>query len=377
MRASFQPLAWFILLTVCARALPAQPVRQMPLKPANATLNADFVGITSMREIADGRVIVTDGRDQQLYLADFRGNNASILGRKGTGPGEWLNVGFVQALFGDSSILGDFGNRRLLLFDGARIVGLVPLDHPTTSISLGSVWGADRFGHLLGRKENPADATRLVFTRADSSALVLIDRSNGALDTVTRVRQRPRRAEQIAGADGKARGRMVSPSEPNAQEEIAHLFADGWIAVVRLEPLRVDWRSRERRWTHGAPFRLKPIPVDDRERQAIETRRAQSREEFRKMGTPEQRLPSLPSSIPVMAVSIVLRATPDGRLIIRRSTSEADPAVRYLVVNRRGDIDGEIALGAREDVIGFGPRSIYVAFNDDDDIQRIRRHPWP
>ncbi|MBL0170888.1 MAG: hypothetical protein IPP90_09185 [Gemmatimonadaceae bacterium] len=377
MRARVRDVASVVLLAIGAATASAQPVRRMPLKPANATLDAEFVGITSLREVADGRVIVTDGRDQQLYLADFKGNSASVLGRKGKGPGEWLNVGFVQALSGDSSIMGDFGNGRMLLFDGARIVGLVPPDHPSAMISLSSMSGADRFGHLLGRKEDPADAAKLEFTRADSSALVLVALSTGRLDTVAKLRQRPRRVNVILGSDGKARGRVLEPSEPNAQEEIARLFADGWIAVVRLEPLRVDWRSPDRRWTQGAPFPLRPMAVDARERKAIEARRAQSREETRKMGMPERQFPPLPTSIPVMAISVVLRETPDGRLLIRRSTSEADPAVRYLVINRAGTIDGEIVVSARADIIGFGPRSIYIAFKDDDDIQRLRRHPWP
>ena len=178
--------------------------------------------------------------------------------------------------------------------------------------------GADRFGHVLSRKNHPADASKLEFTRADSSALVLVALSTGRLDTVTQLRQRPRRVELLRGSDGKTRDRQVSPSEPNAQEEIAHLFGDGWISVVRLEPLRVDWRSPDGRWTRGSPFPLRPLPVDAREKKAIETRRAQSREEFRKL-----------------------------------------------------------AVGAREDIIGFGPRSVYIAFKDNDDIQRLRRHPWP
>ncbi len=377
MHADVRSLVSVFLLATCVVTVSAQPVRQIPLKPANATLNAEFVGITSVREVADGRVIVTDGRDQQLYVADFRANNAVILGRKGRGPREWLNVGFVHGLPGDSSIMGDFGNGRLVLFEGAGIVGLLPPDQPATRALLYAMSGADRFGHVLSRKNHPADASKLEFTRADSSALVLVALSTGRLDTVTQLRQRPRRVELLRGSDGKTHGRQVSPSEPNAQEEIAHLFGDGWISVVRLEPLRVDWRSPDGRWTRGPPFPLRPLPVDARERKAIETRRAQSRDEYRKLGMPEQRYPSLPTSIPVMAVSIVLRETPDGRLLIRRSTSDANPAVRYLVINRVGNIDGEIAVGARDDIIGFGPRSVYIAFMDDDDTQRLRRHPWP
>ena len=331
MHADVRGLVSMLLLVTCVVTASAQPVRQIPLKPANATLNAEFVGITSVREVADGRVIVTDGRDQQLYVADFRANTAAILGSKGKGPREWLNVGFVHGLPGDSSIMGDFGNGRLVLFEGARIVGLLAPDHPATRALLYAMSGGDRLGHLLSRKDNPADAAKLEFTRADSSALVLVALSTGRLDTVAQLRQRPRRVELLRGSDGKTHGRQVSPSEPNAQEEIAHLFGDGWISVVRLEPLRVDWRSPDGRWTRGSPFPLRPLLVDARERKAIEARRAQSREEFR----------------------------------------------RYLVINRAGNIDGEIAVGAREDIMGFGPRSVYIAFKDDDDIQRLRRHPWP
>ncbi len=81
MHADVRSLVSVLMLATCVVTVSAQPVRQIPLKPANATLNAEFVGITSVREVADGRVIVTDGRDQQLYVADFRANSAVILGR--------------------------------------------------------------------------------------------------------------------------------------------------------------------------------------------------------------------------------------------------------------------------------------------------------
>lgn len=51
------------VLLLCPIGLNAQAVKCIPLKPATATLDADFVGITSLREIAHGRVIVTDGRN--------------------------------------------------------------------------------------------------------------------------------------------------------------------------------------------------------------------------------------------------------------------------------------------------------------------------
>ena len=71
------------------------------------------------------------------------------------------------------------------------------------------------------------------------------------------------------------------------------------------------------------------------------------------------------------------QTTSDGRLLLLRRASASNPSTRYLVINRHGEIDGEIVMGARESIVGFGPRSLYIAFKDADDIQFLRRHPWP
>lgn len=365
-----------MLLLTMPTVVRAQAVARLPLKPATATLEAEFIGITSLRELADGRVIVTDGRDQQLYLADFQANNATVLGRKGKGPGEWLNVGFINALRADSSIMGDFGNRRWMLFDGAKIVGLVPPDHPGV-IATGALFtDIDRDGHILRTQNPPARAGNTVFTRGDSNVLVFIDRNTGKSDTIGRVRERPHRREVQMDSAGRIRSTVPFSTEPNAQAEVAKLFYDGWLAVVRLEPLRVDWRSPDGQWTRGKPFPVRPEPVDANERKAIEARRAEARAEAKKYGLPEPANVAYPTTLPVMA-SGAPRASSDGRLLIRRTASAARPAVRYLVINRAGTIDGEITLAAKEDIVGFGARTVYVAFKDADDIQRLRRHPWP
>ena len=355
----------------------AQDVKRIPLKPASATLDAEFIGITSVREVADGRVIVTDGRAQELFLADFKANVAVLLGRKGKGPREWLNVGFIHALNGDSSIMTDWGNMRWLLFDGARIVETVPPDHPGVRAINALFSDIDRAGHLMVTRNPPARAGSTEFTRADSNALVFVDRNTGRSDTVARLRERPHRRDVPMDSLGRVRSTMPSSTEPNAQAEVAKLFNDGWLAVVRLEPLRVDWRSPDGRWTLGKPFPIRPEPVDAKERKAIEARRAQARADARKYGLPEPASVSYPTTLPVMAMSGLPRASSDGRLLIRRSSKASSPAVRYLVINRTGAVDGEIVLGANEDLIGFGPRTVYIAFKDDDDIQRLRRHPWP
>ena len=96
---------------------------------------------------------------------------------------------------------------------------------------------------------------------------------------------------------------------------------------------------------------------------------------MREMGLPEPPRIPLPTTLPALE-RLDPRELEDGRIALRRKSTLNKPAVRYIIVNRRGTIDGEITLAANEEIIGFGPTSVYVAFKDEDDIQRLRRHPW-
>lgn len=335
-----------VFVSLVPSLLVAQTIVRVPLKSANATLEAEFVVPTSLREIADGRVIVTDGRDQQLYVADFRANTSTVLGRKGKGPGEYSSVGLVFAAGGDTTIMDERSSHRWLLIDGAKIVGTVPPDHPAVRATGARINGLDRLGNVLYRQSQPAPAGSKTYTRADSNWLVFVDRHTGAIDTIGRTRARPLRVETQIDADGRVVSMQTFMTESNAMEEMASLFVDGWLAVVRLDPLRVDWRSPAGQWTSGRPIPVKPEMVRGKPR-------------------------------PVVDVSQVVRQTSDGRLLIRRSLDGSGKTRRYLIINRRGTVDGQLVLSTTEDVLGFGAQSIYLSVKDEDDIVRLRRHPWP
>ena len=374
MRTTHWPYRLISLVFGAADALAGQTLPRIALKPAMATLDAEFMGITSVREVADGRVIATDGRDQKLYLADFRANAATMLGRKGSGPGEWRGVGLVQELAADSSIMSDHGLRRWLLFSGAQIVGTVPPDHPAVRASP-NILGIDRFGHVLFESQIPMRAGNNVYTRADSVTLTFVDRSSGRSDTIGKIRMTPFRREVTMDSMGRVRSFWPHATEPHAQGEAAYLFFDGWLAVVRLEPTRVDWRSPAGQWMLGKPFPLRPEPVDAAERKAIAERRAESRADARRHGVPSPNDNAFPTALPL--VTTLARLAPDGRLLLDRSKHASHPGTRYLVVNRHGNIDGEITMGDKARIVGFGPRAMYLAVTDENDIERLRKHPWP
>lgn len=53
-------------------SLSAQLPAERRLPPATAHLSEDFTSITSMRELRDGRVLITDPRGDRFVVADFR-----------------------------------------------------------------------------------------------------------------------------------------------------------------------------------------------------------------------------------------------------------------------------------------------------------------
>lgn len=53
------------------------------------------------------------------------------------------------------------------------------------------------------------------------------------------------------------------------------------------------------------------------------------------------------------------------------------PGNFYDIVGRRGMLAARIRLADNERFIAFGARSAYVVEKDADDVERLRRHPWP
>lgn len=364
-----------LLFVLSSRTAAAQGLPRIALAPANAALDADFVGLNSLRELSDGRVILTDGRDQRIFLADFTAKTASALSRQGKGPMEYSFVGLLHATRGDSTVMMDVSNRRWLLFDGPRVAGTVPADHPAVQAAA-PMRGADRLGRVLGTRSEEFTSGVRLYTRKDSQVVVLVDRRTGRADTVARVREMPRQATMTRDATGQVTSASTMPTESYAQAEEPYLCNDGTLVVVRLEPLRVDWRAPDGTWTRGEPLPLAGQDVGPAERDAILKRRATMAETMRNAGMPEPPQGPMPKTLPALE-SLRPLELPDGRIALKRRSPASNPSSRYVIVNRKGKPDGEISLASNELLAGFGRKSVYVSFKDADDVQRLRRHPWP
>jgi hypothetical protein len=115
-----------------AAALNAQEAPRLTLAPPNATLGEEFTYVTWVRELRDGRVIITDRGDARIVVADLTSGKVTQVGRAGRGPGEYSNARPVWSISRDSGLMID-ADRRWLLFDGAAIVATFGVSLPAVA----------------------------------------------------------------------------------------------------------------------------------------------------------------------------------------------------------------------------------------------------
>jgi hypothetical protein len=148
------------------------------------------------------------------------------------------------------------------------------------------------------------------------------------------------------------------------------LFPDGWVALARTDPYRVDWRRPDGSVLHGTPLPIPLVRLDEREK------RVALRRELRQQDVSTSLFKDWPEHLPPFRRDALL-ADPQGRVVIHRMPSADEEGQRYDIVDRAGRLAGFLRLPPNERIVGFGSRSIYIVVKDQDDIERLRRHPWP
>jgi hypothetical protein len=339
-------------LTLYAVALSAQQ-GVVRLEPANARLEQEFSDLTALRELADGRVLLFDRREERFVVASFADGIVRDVARKGQGPREYEFVGALLALPGDSTIAADQTRRWLMLVGDSVVAKLLP-EHPALQRITLAPLGADNRGHVLTRSFGGPTAN------SDSTTVLMVHRVTGQADTVTRVANGPRSRLQ-AGRGGSLR--LSNPPMRTNEEPL--LFPDGWVAVARIDPYRVDWRAPDGRWALGRPLPFRAARTTDAERAAYLARKPGFRNAT-----------DWPDEVPPFEAPVTLLASPEGHLLIKRLPTRAEAATRYDVIDRTGGRRAQILLAANQRILGVGASSVYVIETDNDGIQRVSRHPW-
>jgi hypothetical protein len=383
-----------LLVTVAPLLGQSQAVKQLRLAPPDIRIDPEIAAFWATREIADGRLIVSDARGQGLVALDLTTKKITPIGRMGRGPGEYrIPPIYLQALGGDTTVAMDLigGSRNWLIIVGDQIVKtLSPAADSITKVTRAMLqWGAPT-GKLFAVADFtfPSGSGEVGFKNSpDSNALIRLDMMTLRIDTIARIRPEPMRMTSTKDTDGKVVSTSFRTPQYSSRERVT-VHADGWISIARIEPYRIDWLSPDGRWTHGKPLPFVEVAITQRELDSIKEREA--REDGRKPGKAAAPAgasrppvgmkiepPPLAPFFPPFYDRIPLIPTPDGRVLVHRMATADSPGNRYDLVNRIGQLDGQIILGENERIVGSGKKHIYVVETDDDGVLWLRRHPWP
>jgi hypothetical protein len=282
---------------------------------------------------------------------------------------------------GDSTLISDLLQRRLLLLDPAgdpiRTINLPP------SLGFGAELKGDWQGNVYTQASALPDPAQMVGGPPDSAALLRWNLASGRIDTVATVGLP--RAE--SGASGGNFFMMVHPMTPADDWAVTQA---GWIGLARHTPYSVDWVGTNGSQTRGATIPYEPVVVveaDKEEYQRAQQDRGSMRMTMQEGGGavtisegpapsgPPPGMPELkwPTHKPPFLDQAVI-AGPGQQIWILRTQPAGQSLARYDVIDSTGAVRERVTVPVGSRVVGFGASSVYVVRTDEDGLQWLERY---
>jgi hypothetical protein len=208
-----------------------------------------------VRELPDGTLFAADPVSQVFLRMDLESGSADTLGGVGEGPQEYQQPDQVFPLPGDSTLLVDLGNGRLIVVDPAgTFVQWIPMGqtlggegittiHPRFVDAAGFIYHA---GSRAGRDVPP-----------DTTEIVRFDLEAG-------------RETPVAWA-WRPEYRRRSRDEPRPALRPVDDWAvgpDGSVAVARANSYSVDWYRSQGNVVEGPSYAYETFPLGEEEKEA-------------------------------------------------------------------------------------------------------------
>jgi hypothetical protein len=379
------------LLLVAILSAPA--AAQTPLGRPTATFPEDFGSIQTVRELRDGRILVADPLGAALYLVDMDAGKRTVVGSKGQGPQEYLQPDAVWPLPGDSTLLVDLGNARLvtlapdLKFGATRPIAQGDFE-PGRPLVLALPQGVDGTGSVYFRTLGRG----LGGEPADSGAILRLPRGGGAAVSVATIKLQDQRTTRSGGADNQNVSMEPLPLTP---EDAWGVAPDGSVVIARSGDYHVEWVALDGTVRRGPAVPWESVRVSGADKEEFVADMGRSgggiavrleiqdgrpsmslqrggmpgagRREVDRYTWPDRKPAFHGARIPV---------DPQGRAWVRRHVRAGDPTT-YDVFDRAGRRVGTVTLEAGKRVVGFGARSVYAVSFDDFDLAYLERYALP
>lgn len=371
-----------------ALAIASTPlVAQTPvaLTKPDATFEEPFTQVAGIRELPNGKVLVSDMRDKVVQLIDFASGTTTKIGREGQGPGEYALPASLIPMPNGITWINDVLGRRFLVVDGEGKVGkTVQLPNATGGgfVAIGGI-GSQGDGkgsyYFSAPPFNPANPGG---ESPDSLAILRWDGVKTAFDTVAWING-PKASMSSSGSGGSQRVSIrIGTGKVFAPEDAWGVAADGSIARVTPNPYRVTW-YRTAKPAAGPSQAYTPLKVTEADKQEVIEQRKRARPMMVAIGAGGRQVnpgnvqlpePEFEETKPPFSGPNSVVVSPEGEVWVRRTQPAGTKAPAYDVFDKTGRLVGKVTLNPNSVIRGFGKGTIYVVRTDEDDLQYLERY---
>jgi hypothetical protein len=364
--------------------LPSQQARQIVLTRPAYELEADFAQIRGIRELSDGRFLVSDRIEERLVIGDPRTGRVSGISRVGAGPNEYRLPTSLLAMQGDSTLLVDEGNQRLAVIgpDG-RIHRSFSLRLPGLGVPLGTR-GVDERGRYYVAIPGWARGQ----ASPDSIPIVRFDPTTNRVDTIGRVQPSPR-----PRVKGKGPGYSAGlPMLPFAGHDTWTVDRNGTLVLIRAAGYRLEFSGRDHKAVKGPKTKIPRVKVTTADKVAFTRAFLENSSISGRNG--DGTLSLVPAEMRTDAavkeivdanefpevMGAFTSATPLidrlGRVWVQRARPMHERET-WDVFDRNGRHALEVQLPAERRLVAMGPSGAWVAATDGDGLEHVERYAVP
>lgn len=371
-------IAAVLVALAVTRQAPAPSVPTVPAPAVESQFARPFGSISNFRPLSSNAAIIhayVEAPDNRLRLTklhflDWSAGTVQEVPGWGRGPLAYGSVHGVLAGRGDTTLIVDGANWRLLKLDPAgRAIDTRPfptsgdsLENPQRRPTIFEPDAIDTGGNLYERRNNNHDGMEGVVR--DSSALRRWSGTAGRADTL----------EWIRWTAWWGPGGGIPLRLPHASMDDWAVTPGGEVVVVRADPYRVDRISPSGAVTRGPPIPHQPVRVtrDDRRRYIAERRRGSA-----SVGLPDDteryERAEWPTLKPPFNGTIVV--APDGEVWIPTTPARDGDPIVYDVIAGDGTLRVKVAMPPNTVLLTFGPGAMYTTQTIGNRIY-LQRRPW-
>jgi hypothetical protein len=363
-----------------------QTPSQVTLTRPARVLEPEFNQVRGLRELPDGRVLISDRLDERIVVADFSTGRVTLIGRAGQGPQEYHLPSGLVPMPGDSTLFVDEGNGRL------GIIGPDLKIHRSFTLRLPGIPAA-----LLPRA---VDSQGRWYAQVPRWA-VMTETNPGDTVPVHRIAHSGASSQIVAWVGAAGRGPSYSsgpriPYVPFSPSDTWVAFPDGHLLVFRAADYHADRINPDGSRSSSPAVPWTRLTVTDADRYDY-TRRflagSGSAGRGGASGPAGGITPTPPEMLKPEAIRAVIgqsefaatkppftdalpRTSPDGTVWLERSGPLGAPP-SYDVFDAGGRLVRRVTLPAGRRVIGVGRSALYAVATDEDGVERVEQYERP